>query len=605
MEYVDGEDLKTLLRRIGRLPPDKGIDIAQQLCAGLAAAHAKNVVHRDLKPANIMVDGQGQVRITDFGLAKSADSSGGAVVGTPAYMAPEQLLDGTTNVRTDLYSLGLVLYEVFTGEPVFKAQSILALRAQHRESDRIYPSNFASDIDPLVESALQSCLEKDPRDRPTSARQLAANLPGGEPLATMLAAGDTPSPEIVAATGGEGAIGQRTGSVLLALTLVCLLFCWLGSDKSVIDQLDLRLHPEVLADHARQIVETFGYEQNPADSAWGFHVGTQRPRNLDSGRTSKPRHVLEFWYRQSASALHPQLFHSAGRRNLGNVTYDNPPPIKAGMINLQLDSEGRLKEFSATPPMNDVAPSKASIPFPWEQTFRDQLDNRLSFDVTKLVRSEPLWVPRFGYDDRVAWRTQDDQNPLHIEAASYRGRPVSLRIGAPATSPAIDPDQRRHRLSVLGISLMACSAIVACFNLRSGRGDRKGARRLAIFMFASNLLLFALVGQHSLSTFAPLLQKAIAWGLFSALEMWLFYIALEPFVRRFWPAQPHRLVPTVVRQISRPPRRASCLGRGVIGNGGQANQATEYDCFCIFWTRAIGDVTDHHVAPARDGILSG
>src|ERR1700722_3296248 len=121
MEYVDGEDLASLLRRIGRLPPDKALDIARHLCAGLAAAHTKGVLHRDLKPANIMLDGRGQVVITDFGLAGVADDIRGAEVrsGTPAYMAPEQLTGQEVTMSSDIYSLGLVLYEVFTGKRAF------------------------------------------------------------------------------------------------------------------------------------------------------------------------------------------------------------------------------------------------------------------------------------------------------------------------------------------------------------------------------------------------------------------------------------------------------------------------------------------------------
>src|SRR5438105_8083825 len=117
MEYVDGEDLASLLRRIGRLPEDQALDIARQLCAGLAAAHAKGVLHRDLKPANIMLDGRGQVVITDFGLAGLAEQIQGADIrsGTPAYMAPEQLAGKEVNARSDIYALGLVLYEIFTG----------------------------------------------------------------------------------------------------------------------------------------------------------------------------------------------------------------------------------------------------------------------------------------------------------------------------------------------------------------------------------------------------------------------------------------------------------------------------------------------------------
>src|SRR5499427_8442956 len=118
MEYVDGEDLASLLRRIGRLPADKALEIARQLCAGLAAAHAKGVLHRDLKPANIMLDGRGHVRISDFGLAVFADErrEPHVIAGTPAYMAPEQLDGRGATIRSDVYALGLILYEIFTGQ---------------------------------------------------------------------------------------------------------------------------------------------------------------------------------------------------------------------------------------------------------------------------------------------------------------------------------------------------------------------------------------------------------------------------------------------------------------------------------------------------------
>src|SRR5437870_7912497 len=105
MEYVDGEDLASLLRRIGRLPPDKAVEIARELCAGLAAAHDKAVLHRDLKPSNVMIDGRGRAKITDFGLAvRVEDDEGGAEVsGTPAYMAPEQLSGKGASIQSDIY----------------------------------------------------------------------------------------------------------------------------------------------------------------------------------------------------------------------------------------------------------------------------------------------------------------------------------------------------------------------------------------------------------------------------------------------------------------------------------------------------------------------
>jgi serine/threonine protein kinase len=123
MEYVDGEDLASLLRRIGRLPPDKAVEIARQLCAGLAAAHKEGVLHRDLKPANVMLDGRGRAVMTDFGLAGLVDQIQGADVrsGTPAYMSPEQLAGREVTAKSDIYSLGLVLYEIFTGKRAFEA----------------------------------------------------------------------------------------------------------------------------------------------------------------------------------------------------------------------------------------------------------------------------------------------------------------------------------------------------------------------------------------------------------------------------------------------------------------------------------------------------
>src|SRR5690242_7099325 len=132
MEYVDGEDLASLLRRIGRFPADKAIDIARQLCAGVSAAHERGVIHRDLKPANVMIDGDGNVRITDFGIATAARRSGeardGDVAGTPQYMAPELLRGSAASVRTDIYALGLILFEVFTGKRAFDAKTIAELK---------------------------------------------------------------------------------------------------------------------------------------------------------------------------------------------------------------------------------------------------------------------------------------------------------------------------------------------------------------------------------------------------------------------------------------------------------------------------------------------
>src|SRR5206468_4316030 len=131
MEYVDGEDLASLLRRIGRIPQDKALEIARQLCAGLAAAHERGVLHRDLKPANVMLDGEGNVRITDFGLAVAAADAAAVRAGTPEYMAPEQLAGEPASVRSDIYALGLVLFEIFTGRRAYEAKTMHELLQLH------------------------------------------------------------------------------------------------------------------------------------------------------------------------------------------------------------------------------------------------------------------------------------------------------------------------------------------------------------------------------------------------------------------------------------------------------------------------------------------
>ena len=119
MEYVSGEDLKCLIRRVGQLTIGKAVAIAKQICEGLAEAHRLGVIHRDLKPQNIMIDRDGHVRIMDFGIARSMAREGPdrsqAIVGTPDYMSPEQIEGKETDHRTDIYSLGVILYEMLTG----------------------------------------------------------------------------------------------------------------------------------------------------------------------------------------------------------------------------------------------------------------------------------------------------------------------------------------------------------------------------------------------------------------------------------------------------------------------------------------------------------
>ena len=183
MEYIDGEDLASLLRRIGRLPSDKALELARQLCAGLAAAHDRRVLHRDLKPANVLIDGRGGAHLADFGLADLTDERRDPpeIAGTPGYMAPEQLEGRAVTTRTDVYALGLVLYEMFTGKRALTVDgAVLGGRAQNG-APPASPSTHIPDLDPAIERVILRCLERDPARRPSSAYRRRGRIARREP----------------------------------------------------------------------------------------------------------------------------------------------------------------------------------------------------------------------------------------------------------------------------------------------------------------------------------------------------------------------------------------------------------------------------------------
>ena len=154
------------------------------------AAHERGVLHRDLKPANIMLDGHGRVRITDFGLAIAVEDESRAteIAGTPAYMAPEQLAGKGATVRSDMYSLALVLYEIYTGKKAFTATTLAKLRQQKETHTPRAVSQLREGMDPLVERLIRRCMERNPNARPSSVAQLALAGPYNHPGNTLCSA---------------------------------------------------------------------------------------------------------------------------------------------------------------------------------------------------------------------------------------------------------------------------------------------------------------------------------------------------------------------------------------------------------------------------------
>ncbi len=179
MEFIVGESLLSRLNRAGFVPVNEAIEIVRQICAGLREAHSQGIVHRDLKPANIMLDRSGTVKIMDFGVARMIQGTGpmtGTIVGTPAYMAPEQAELKPVSACTDIYALGLVLYEMVTGVPAFSGEPPVAVALKQVREYPKRPREIVPNLSPLIEAIIMKCIQKDSAKRYQSVDELAAAL---------------------------------------------------------------------------------------------------------------------------------------------------------------------------------------------------------------------------------------------------------------------------------------------------------------------------------------------------------------------------------------------------------------------------------------------
>ena len=549
MEFIDGEDLASLLRRIGRLPKDKAIELAREICAGVGAAHELGVVHRDLKPANVMIDGRGRARVADFGLASAIDELAGgrdAMAGTPAYMAPEQLRGAGATKQTDIYALGLVLYELFTGKRAHEVTTIAGLRERYSSSTPpTSPSDLVEGMDPAVERVIMRCLDLDPEDRPVSALAVMAALPGGDPLAAMLKAGEMPSPELVAASGRPGTLTLKRGLQLGAVALLGMaVSIWFWGVPSLDESVGGILAPQVLSHRADVILADCGYEIEKVDSAWGLDLDWDLVSRLgsvsDAERRallrSEVRPTLRFWYRVSTIPMAPWRSSLPGL-HIGNiVTPEDPPLSEAGMALVRLGPRGALLELRVAP---------GSVPQPSTRPADEVIaviTRAAGLDPSLVERIEWSGVSPMPGESTIAWRVDNGQpevSPREIVMTLVGGRPTWVHIGGP---PGTDDAERmtrgQDRLSLVFFVFFVGGALVAVLNIRAGRWDRRGAVRLAAVAF---ILCFssAIIGiHHPLSASGEVrgIFGSVAYAATRGLMTWLLYIAIEPFIRRLRPS---------------------------------------------------------------------
>lgn len=540
MEYVDGEDLAGLLKRIGRLPGDKAAETARKICAGLGAAHDRGIIHRDLKPQNVMLNRRGEVVIMDFGLAAIAEQLTGieARNGTPAYMSPEQLKGAEVTAKSDVYALGLVIYELFSGKRPFEARDIAELIAKQESHQYAPVSTLSTDVDQAIDRVIRWCLDADPAKRPSGPLAVAAALPGGDPLAAALAAGQTPSPEMVAAAGGESGMSRRAAVICLFASLALLAAAPFIKSEGVATYWGSPSQPpDVLRYLGREHAAGLGYTAAPEDSHFVLSPRPgliawlkNRPGDKKWQEWLSAEAPFTSWYREHRSQLyaHPHAI----------VDLSNPPPITPGMVEVEVDAYGRLRGFSAVP----AGPAKES-PVSAEAVF-----HRAGLEFDKFQEIPSNTQPRGPADTVKAWRGPHPKlegADLTVEAGWWKGHVTWFKVVWPwmkgdgssprgNTSGVFRAQQLFATIALLSGAIFA--ALLARRNWKAGRVDRTGALRIAVVQWL--LAIAAWAGtMHPVAD--PVMVFATGAALVDAamapLIGWLLYLALEPALRARWP----------------------------------------------------------------------
>lgn len=543
MEYVDGEDLATLLQRIGKLPFDKCVEIARKVCAGLAAAHSKGVIHRDLKPHNIMLNKRGEVVIMDFGLAAMAESLSGAEArnGTPAYMAPEQLKGFEVTAKSDIFALGVVLYELFTGKRPYPAETVQAMIDQ-QEAMQIAE---VDDLNEAVYKVVERCLQPDPVKRPVSPLAVSAALPGGDALALALAAGETPSPEMVAASEMGGGLPKKWAVACLAAIVACAVgLPFLNGYRVAMMQAPMLVPPQVLEAKARDVARSFGFTKEPADrhsALYNRSVYLSWLRRLGDGRRTAAQWMrgepgMALSYRESPEAL--------VAAPMGYVTTSNPAAMVPGMAEVQMNTDGWLRGFSGVPNRSmDMLPGEGGEIIP-ESVF-----TAAGFDFPKFQEIAPVSVPETAAARLRAWQGPHPAFPditVTVEIGWWKSQITWVNMRFPWSGQSDSSGGGRATAAFHNIrSILMVLVIVLCGgfalllarrNWRLGRVDKRGAVRLALLQFLLSAVSWAMF-VHPVPSAAMLdyLLNAIGSWLFPAAVLWVLYLALEPEVRARWP----------------------------------------------------------------------
>jgi hypothetical protein len=468
-------------------------------------------------------------------------------------MAPEQLAGGAASVQSDLYALGLVLYELFTGKRAFDSPDPAVIRRLQADSSPKSPSSLTPDIEPAVERVVMRCLEREPRDRPVSAYAVLGALPGGDPLAAALAAGETPSPELVANARVAGGLKPAVAIACIAFVLATFGW-WAGVEQSL--PRGFTRSETTLALRAEDVLAKAGIANPPRYAYGGFdqnRVYNAVRARMDSTAVARgrPKQGTEmtslYWRRFSPERLVNPSLHDAIPRLF------QPPQALPGSAMVLMEPDGKLILFQMVPDAGRSGATdslnagdragQAAVDWP-------ALVSAGGYDATRMTRVAPSAAPGIRTDSVTAWSVpgrRPNDRPVTLLAGWLGGKVVHVSIDSdwgtsvdPFAFRSPPPGDSWFYLCFWVLIPTVAGVFFGVRNLRAGRGDRRGATVLAVFVFACYWIAHFIVQDVGRAGILEALDSMldnipIGHALLHAVSVWFVYVALEPYLRRLWP----------------------------------------------------------------------